>query len=251
MARYRFSAIPGEDRNLPGGMVTRGLHSLYAEGMRIYHGPDTEAMVGSLLYWMRALSFDYLDEFIRIRGGAVAVADGGLLLASTEVRPELGALVATLLTKGAASLGDEVALVDPVLRRIHPSPFPILLDLAEASRFPGIAPTPHRRSRRAMAGRYALSVEALGNRSLEPAPVRWIVLLSFEPGQDTTVEPAGGAEAVFGLSRACANLDVWEDRALALFRELAEGVTLSRLVVGSVESAADLVVETASSLFAR
>jgi hypothetical protein len=219
--------------------------------MRIYHGPDPEAMAGSLLHMMRSLSLDYLDEFIRIRGGAIALDGGGVLLPMAEVRPELSVLVATLVRKGAAFLGDEIAPVDPVLRRIHPSPFPILLDPPDASRFPGIVPAgPPRRSRRATPGRYAVSAEALGGRIAEPGPVRWIAFPSFEPGAETRVEPAGGAEAVFGLSQACANLDVWEGRGLALFRELAEGTAVSRLVVGSPDEAADLVMEAAPSMVA-
>jgi hypothetical protein len=249
LATYLFSAIPGEDRRLPGGMVAKGLHSVYAQGMRIYHGPDREAMVGSLLHMMRSLTLDYLDEFVRIRGGSVAVDGGGLLLPTPEDRPEVAALVALLLTKEAAYLGDEVSLVDPVLRRLHPSPFPVLVDVVGASRVPGIGPaSPPSRSARATSGRYAASPESLGSSAGDPTPVRWVVFPSFEPGAPTRLEPAGGAAAVFGLSQACANLDVWEERGLVLFRELAMGAAVSRLVIGSLEEAADLLIEAAPSL---
>ena len=249
LATYLFSAIPGEDRRLPGGMVARGLHSVYAQGMRIYHGLDREAMVGSLLHMMRSLTLDYLDEFVRIRGGSVAVNGGGLLLATAEDRPETAALVAMLLRRGAAYLGDEVSLIDPVLRRLHPSPLPVLVDVAAASLVPGIGPGgAASRSGRAAPGRYAVSPEALGSRSADPTPLRWVVFPSFEPGSPTILEPAGGAGAVFGLSRACVNLDVWEERGLILFRELAEGAAISRLVIGSLEEAADLLIESAPAL---
>jgi hypothetical protein len=249
LPRYVFSAMIGEDRVLPGGTVARGLHSLYAQGMRIYHGPDTEAMAGSLLYTMRSLSLDYLDEFVRIHGGAVVVEGGGVLLPVSEARPDLPALVASLVRKGAAYLGDEIAPIDPVLRRIHPVPFPLLLDPSDVSRFPGIAASgPPRTSMRATPGRYAVPPEAFGDRSAEPAPVRWIAFPSFQPGAETRLEPAGAAEAVFGLSRSCANLDVWEARGLAFFRDLAEGLEISRLVIGSLEEAADLVAEAAPTM---
>lgn len=246
MATYLFSVIPGEDRRLPGGTVARGLHSVYAQGMRIYHGPDPEAMVGSLLHMMRSLALDYLDEFVRIRGGSVAVNGGGLLLATAEDRPETAALVAMLLRRSAAYLGDEISLIDPVLRRLHPSPLPVLVDVAAASLVPGIGPggAPSR-SGRATPGRYAVAPEALGSRSADPTPLRWVVFPSFGPGSRTILEPAGGAGAVFGLSRACVNLDVWEDRGLMMFRELAEGAAISRLVIGSLEEAADLLIESA------
>ena len=249
VATYLFSVIPGEDRRLPGGMVARGLHSVYAQGMRIYHGPDPEAMVGSLLHMMRSLALDYLDEFVRIRGGSVAVNGGGLLLATAEDRPETAALVAMLLRRDAAYLGDEISLIDPVLRRLPPSPLPVLVDVAAASLVPGIGPggAPSR-SGRATPGRYAVAPEALGSRSADPTPLRWVVFPSFEPGSRTILEPAGGAGAVFGLSRACVNLDVWEDRGLMMFRELAEGAALSRLVIGSLEEAADLLIESAPAL---
>jgi hypothetical protein len=249
LATYLFSAIPGEDRRLPGGMVAKGLHSVYAQGMRIYHGPDREAMVGSLLHMMRSLTLDYLDEFVRIRGGSVSVGRDGLLLPTPEDRPEVASLVAMLLTRGAAYLGDEVSLVDPVLRRLHPSPLPVLVDVAGASRVPGIGPpgVPPR-SRRATPGRYAASPEVLGSRRAEPTPVRRLAFPSFEPGARTRLEPAGGAGAVFGLSQACANLDVWEERGVVLFRGLAEDAAISRLVIGSLEEAADLLIDAAPSL---
>jgi hypothetical protein len=249
VATYLFSAIPGEERRLPGGLVARGLHSVYAQGMRIYHGPDPEAMIGSLLHMVRSLTLDYLDEFVRIRGGSVSVGRDGLLLPTPEDRPEVASLVAMLLTRGAAYLGDEVSLVDPVLRRLHPSPLPVLVDVAGASRVPGIGPpgVPPR-SGRATPGRYAASPEVLGSRRAEPTPVRRLAFPSFEPGARTRLEPAGGAGAVFGLSQACANLDVWEERGVVLFRGLAEDAAISRLVIGSLEEAADLLIDAAPSL---
>jgi hypothetical protein len=249
LPQYVFSAIIGDDRVLPGGTVARGLHSLYAQGMRIYHGLDTEAMVGSLLYTMRSLGLDDLDEFVRIHGGAVAMEGGGVLLPVSEASPDLPALVATLLRKGAAYLGDEIAPIEPVLRRIHPVPFPLLLDPSDVSRFPRIDVSgPPRTSTRATPGRYAVPPEAFGDRSAEPAPVRWIAFPSFEPGAETRLEPVGAADAVFGLSRSCANLDVWEARGLTLFRDMAEGVEKSRLVIGSLEEAADLIAEAAPTM---
>ena len=53
---------------------------------------------------------------------------------------------------------------------------------------------------------------------------------------------------MFGLSQACANLDVWEERGVVLFRGLAEDAAISRLVIGSPEEAADLLIEAAPSL---
>jgi hypothetical protein len=249
LASYLFSAISGEDRTLPGGTVARGFHSLYAQGMRIYHGLDPEAMAGSLLHMMRSLALDYLDEFVRIRGGALAVQGDGVLLPTPQTRPELPSLVAALVSRGAAYLSEEVALIDPVRRRLHPSPLPLLLDPSDVSRFPGVAQAaPPRGSRRASRGRYAVPAEAFGVRTNDPVHVGWIVYLSFEPGAETRLEPSGGAWSLFGLSQSCANLDVWEGRGLALFRELVETAATSRLVIGSLEEAADLVMETAPSL---
>jgi hypothetical protein len=246
VATFLFSAIPGADRSLPGGTVVRGLHSVYAQGMRIYHGPDPEAMVGALLHMMRSLTLDYLDEFVRVRGGAVVLEESGLLLPGD--RPELAALVALMLARGARYLGDEVSLVDPVFRRLHPSPFPLLVHVDVAARIPGLGSTGRpRRSRRATPGRYAVPPEKLGSRLAEPAKIEWVVFPSFEPGGATRLEPTGGAAAVFGLSQACANLDVWEERGLMLFRGLAEDAAVSRVVVGSLEEAADLLIEAAPS----
>jgi hypothetical protein len=231
-------------------MEVRPLHSLYAQGMRIYHGSDIEAMGGSLLHMMRALCLDYLDEFVRLRGGAVAVSGGGILLPVVESGPPVPTLVASLVARGAAYLTDEAARIDPILRRVHPSPFPILLDPSDAARFPEVASSAGTtRGKRAPPGRYPVAPGRLGATDSDPVPVRWVVFPSFEPGRQTRLEPAGEAEAVFALSGACANLDVWEGRTLLLFRTMVEEAAVSRLVVGSPAAAADLILASAPSMF--
>ena len=50
------------------------------------------------------------------------------------------------------------------------------------------------------------------------------------------------AEALFLLARCILNLDVWGERGMLLSRELVGRASPSRLVVGSLSSAADLVL---------
>ena len=72
--------------------------------------------------------------------------------------------------------------------------------------------------------------------------MRAIVFPFFEEGAETRLEPFGGAAALFRFTEATLNLHIWTDRAFVLQRELMESVPVSRLVVGSIPEAADLVL---------
>jgi hypothetical protein len=74
------------------------------------------------------------------------------------------------------------------------------------------------------------------------------VFPEFRPGEETRLEPAGGAEILFRFAETRLNLHVWGDRTLVLMRDLLEESSVSRLVVGSLPDAARLVVETAPSM---
>jgi hypothetical protein len=249
-----FSGSVGEDRSLPGGKRTRGVHNLYSDMLRIYRGPYLQEMAGRLLSAARDVLTNGQDEFVLVRGGAVEVGEGALVMLTP---PDLhrASLTALLAQRGARFLGDGVLELDPVLRRIHPSPFPPLLYEADLELFPSMRDQLVRRRKRDDREREILlpprpvSVEDLqAERGRDPAPVRWIVFPDFDLGAETSLEPAGGSQALFRFIEAVLNLHVWRDRGLLLARELLEDGAVSRLVVGSIPEAADLLMETAPSL---
>jgi hypothetical protein len=239
---------------LPGGKGTRGVHNLYFGMLRIYRGPYLEEMAGRLLSAARDVLTNGQDQFVLLRSGAVEL-QGGALLLPTSPDVHRPSLVALLARRGARFLGDGAVELDPVLRRIHPAPLPPLVYEADIELFPELPQQVVRRRKRDDLDREVLlpprpvPVEAIGaERATGPAPIRWIVFPEFDLGGDTRLDPAGGAELLFRFTEAVLNLHVWRDRALLLLRELLDSAAVSRLVVGSLPEAADLLMRTAPGL---
>jgi hypothetical protein len=250
-----FSASVGEDRILPGGKRTRGLHNLFFGMLRIYRGPYVEEMGGRLLSAARDVITNGQDQFVRLRGGAVEVDGRAVLLISPSPEAHQAALTSLLARRGGRFIGEGVLELDPVLRRIHPSPLPPLLYEGDLDLFPGLPEQPVRRRKRDDPGRAVMlpprpvTLESIGAARPEgPVPVGWIVFPRFDLDEETRLEPAGGAELLFRFTEAILNLHVWRDRSLVLLRELLEGTAVSHLAVGSMDDAADLLMRTAPGL---
>jgi hypothetical protein len=212
-------------------------------------------MAAKLVSFSRDLATKNANEFVRIRAGAVGL-DGRAVAFPSTPQPHLPALVALLVRSGAGYLGDEEVHVDPVLWKIHGTGVPILLDEDDLDLLPELAreTNPRRRRRdprpetQALTPRRLVAPEELGGRFADPTPLRWIVLPEFEPGAETRLEALGGAGALFQLTRSVLNLHTWGDRALLFLRELLDTVPTSRLVVGSIPEASDLVLEAAPGI---
>jgi hypothetical protein len=250
----RFSADSGQEKMLPGGRLIPGKRSLYLSYGRIHVGRSDDEMAGTLIALIRDWTTQLANEFIRLRAGAVTVADGAILLPSLP-EPHLAGLVASFVKHGAGYIGDELLNLDPVLRTVSGLGLPIGLDGSDLQHFPELGrvrPGGRRRpppeQSRGATPRHPVSPEELGSSQAEPAPAAWIVFPDFEDGASTVLEPFGGAAAVMRFSQAVLNLDAWEDRALLLVRDLLESAAVSRLVVGSFDDAASLLMRTAPGL---
>jgi hypothetical protein len=250
-----FSADCGVHRRLPGGMVTRGKLALYWGTTLIYGGVLYEEMAARLISWVRDNADFPSNEFVRLRAGAVAF-DGRALLMPTIPERHLPALVGLLVRAGAGFLGSELAHLDPVFRRAHPVAWPLMVDGEDIAHFPELnRESPRRRQpeqrdefARAITPRRPVSVEEVGGTLAGPTPVRWLVFPEFETGEETRLEATSGSEILFRFVASGLNLHVWEDRALTLMRDILDTTPVSRLVVGSLPEAADLLVRTAPSL---
>jgi hypothetical protein len=239
--------------------VVRGKRGLYYSLMRIYEGLYDDEMVARLIGFVRDWATQITNEFVRVRAAA-AVVDGAAILLPSPPEPHLPSLAGHLVRGEAPFLGDEVVNIDPVLRKVHPLGLPLLIDADDqVAMFPELGRDQPRRTRREreqvypedMRGitiRRAVSPEEIGGTEGQAAAPGWVVFPAFEPGAETRLEPFGGAPAIFAFTEALLNLHVWEDRALTLIREMLEGAAVSRLVVGSIPEAADLVLRAAPGL---
>jgi hypothetical protein len=224
--------------------------------LKIYEGLRYDEMAARVIGFARDWATLLTNEFVRLRAGGVELGGAAVLFPSTPQR-HLPALMGLLIQLGARYFGDEMVNVDPILRRTHGLPLPLLMDGQDVVHFPKLGLKASREPRwklevpegyEGMTTRAAVAVDSLGGTDAEPAPIGWIIFPDFEPGEETRLEPLGGAPALFRFSQSVLNLHVWEDRALVLMRELVESVPVSRLVVGSLPDAADLVMRTAPSM---
>jgi hypothetical protein len=238
-------------------MMLRGRNNLYWGTLRIHGGRIREEMAARLISVVRDNAMASSNEFLRIRAGAVVVGGTALVLPSPP-EPHLASLAGILVRSGAGYLGDEIAHIDPVLRKVHSASFPLLIDAEDLGHFAELGREPARprrgtipEFRRGTTPRRPVSVEELGGHQAEPVPLRWVVFPYFELGSSTRLEGMGGSEALLRFTEAGLNLHVWGERALILMRDLIESMPVSRLVVGSLPEAADLLLKHAPEMMAE
>jgi hypothetical protein len=244
-----FSADVGVDAVLSGGKVVRGKSRLYIGALKIFEGTERDEMAGRIVSGVRDLATQYSNEFVRVRAGGIVIGERAVLLPSMP-EPHLPALIATMVRNGAGYLGDELVGIDPVLRRVHGSPLPILVDTVDMELFPELGRTPGRR-RLAMlrdpdrlgakTPRRPVRLEELSGRAASPVTPEWIVFPTFQAGRPTELQEIGKAEALFAFTQAVLNLHIWADRAFVVMQDLLGRVPTARLVVGSIPEAADLL----------
>jgi hypothetical protein len=241
-----FSADCGIEKVLPGGKAVHGKKRLYWGAMLSYYGHSLDEMAGRLISMVRDLVADRSKQFIRLRAGAVSQGGIGLLLPSPRPESRLATLVGMLLRTGADHLGDEVALIDPVHRQLHPLALPVLIPREGVVHFPELDGGPPRRARagrsiRDEAWRRPLSVAALGSREAGPVSVGRIVFPQFDAGARPELVPIPSSEATFLLTQSVLNLDVWRERALIVLTDLLRGAESLRLAAGSPQEAFELL----------
>lgn len=224
----------------------RAIRRLYLGGVAIFSGPGQWEMAGRLISGMRDMVTAHANEFLRIRAAAV-VLDGGAVIFPSPPESHIPALAGLLAQAGAPLLGDEIVNIDPVLRNIHGSDLPLLLDVADLALFPALGREPARRRRKYETNqmwipRAPVLVEELGGERAGPAPISRIVFPRFEPGETTEFRPMGRSEALYGFVISLLNRHIWADRALILARELLERTPAEQLVIGSLPRAVEMLV---------
>ncbi len=232
---------------LPGGKRLRGRVRLYMNSLLVYSGTMDEEAAGRFIGLLRDIETNNSNEFVRIRGVAVTTGEGQALIFPSEPHRQLPSLAAELVRAGAGYLGDEVVHLDPVLHRVHPLGLPLLLDAADLDRFPELARQPSKGAEQTgdvvPSIRRPVLLRELGGHPARPTPLRRVLFPDFRPGSPTTIEPMSSSGALFALSQAALNLNIWGERALILFQRLLSEVDVARLVVGDLAAARDLVID--------
>lgn len=253
-SHYLFSADCGTSKVLAGGKQIRGKKRLYKHTLTIYHGRSGDEMAGRLISSVRDMVTAFSDQHLRVRAAGIMAGGRGVLLPSVP-NPHLPALAAALVRRGGDYVGDEIVYVDPVLRHMRTistvAPLPLLLDTTDLAYFPWLDRTPGREGRTrtshkpsSATDRVPLALAELGGRPGRAGPVTHLIFPVFDLGGPTMLQRLTRSEAVFGLAAALLNPEIWTDRALLVLRDLAVHAQTHRLVVGSYDEAADLVLGT-------
>jgi hypothetical protein len=256
-AKAMFSADCGE-RQVAGGKTLKPKLALYFGTLPIYRGRVFEEMAGRLAGFLRDVATREMNEYLRLRAGAIRWENRSILFPSVPQR-HLPALVGLLLRTGVEFLGDEMTYFDPVLLRAHSAGFPLFVDSEDLPLFPDLEREPARgrparpvgEGFREATPRRLVLPEELGSRFAPPTSLGWMVFPEFREGARTAIEPVTTADAIFRFSAAVLNLHAWEDRALFLARDLVDSLPVSRLVIGSLPRAADEVLATAPDMIER
>jgi hypothetical protein len=244
---WLFSADHRPPRTIAGGKVVHGISALWLQGLRIFRDRGEENMAGRLLSKMRDLVTEPQNEYVRLRATGIS-RNGRALVMPSSPNSHLPALAARIMQKsGGRFLGDEIVKLDPILRRVSPVDWPLLIDERDAHLFPEgeFSPVRKRRKEPQYVGgatpRRPLALRSIGADVSEAAETGWLVFPEFLPGEESRLEPWGGAAALFKFTEAMLNMHIWSDRTLVLAQEMLAEHPASRLVVGSIEEASDLV----------
>ena len=244
---WLFSADYRPSRTIAGGKVVHGVSALWLQSLRIYRDRGEENMAGRLFSKMRDLVTEPQNEYVRLRAAGIS-RNGSAVVMPSPPNPHLPALAGRIIQKsGGRFLGDEVVKLDPILRQVSPVDWPLLIDERDAHLFPEgeFSPPRQRRKEPQYVGgatpRRPLALESIGAEVSETSETGWLIFPEFIPGEETRLEPWGGAGALFKFTEATLNMHIWSDRTLILAQEMLAAHPVSRLVVGSIEEASDLV----------
>lgn len=242
---FPYSADCGTTRTLAGRVNARSVKTLYLGLMKIYRGTSLTQMAGRLIFSMRQEAIGVLDEYVLVRAAALGASDGTSVLIPSRPEPNLPTLAALLVRGGMAYIADEITRVNPVTRRAGGTALPLLVD-------PGVLPSEEgARPLRTAIGdpfsrRRPMLPSEIGGTVSEPLPVARILFPVWEPGAKTRIVELTQADAVFRFVEAALNMHVWETRGIALMRDMVETASVGALVVGSLDEAAQLILEEVS-----
>jgi hypothetical protein len=183
-------------------------------------------------------------DFLLLHAGAV-VRDGGALL--LPARPDSGKSTGTLalLRTGLFEyLSDEHGAIDPVTARAYPFERPIRVDPDTLKFFDGLDARLVDRTEVPVQQYWRfVRPEDVGAVVSGPASVRWIVFPTPDWEGPPRLSALSSAEAVTEMCKNCFNLPVFQERGVYLLGRLAKEAQAYRLIGGTPEERAALLVE--------
>jgi HprK-related kinase A len=206
---------------------------------------------GSMLDWVIADScrraVASAGDVLAIHAGVVAIDNRAAVFPAP---PDAGktTLTAGLTRAGFAFLSDEVAVIDPGTRLVHPFPRPVLMDPGSVDVLEGLRETLPPAYEAFRRSRYHLAPDDLRPGALGgPCEIGYVIAPAYRRGATTTLEPISRAETLMHLARNAFNLERFGGRGFATLADVVETCRGFRLSIGDLTAAVALVSDLLSS----
>lgn len=198
-------------------------------------------LLGSLIAHLNLAAIAASRGRLLLHAGAVALADGRVILLSGPSGSGKSTLTAELVSTGLAYLTDETLGVDPDTLAVAPYRKPLTVKPGSFAVLSHLAPDDS-----AAQGTlpWQVPVDRLGGRDLptEPLRVALVVAPEFGAGHRDRLQPVSAAEAVFRLGSNSSSLSAVRPRPLEALARLVDRVPTYRLPYADVSAARDLVL---------
>ena len=183
------------------------------------------------------------DRYL-LHAGAVAIQGAGIILAGP---PDSGktSLTMALLLKGYSYLSDELAVVDPITRELHPYPKP--LSIRDPSLFPELdwrrCLYPEPEAGEPGAVWYIHPEDFTATPISEPVPVRYVIFPKYDPTAAPHLQQLSKGRAAWQLMENSLNICRLGKDGLRLLAELVEGAQCFSLIANDLETRTALITE--------
>jgi hypothetical protein len=180
-------------------------YELLLDGAQIQRVPSPGSMVDWLIADFSRQAVEGCEDLLAVHA-AVASLDGEAVLMSAPPDAGKTTLVAGLTLAGFSFLTDEVALIDPATRWVHPFPRPLMIEPGSMDVLDGLEarlPAAYEGFRYV---RHHVAPDDLRPGALgSPCPIRSLVIPSYRADGPTALAPIHRAEALELLARQTFN----------------------------------------------
>ena len=222
--------------------TTRPFHFLYRNDSRVARTTHQWQLFRFLECQLDLLLAEKVDNLLLLHAGAVSREGAGIILPGPSGSGK-SSLTLVLLQAGYSYLSDEIAVVDPSSRDLHPFPKPI--SVKNVSVFPDLASRkdlwfgPHSAGPESVW--YAHPEDVSASRISGPVPVRFIIFPTYDSSRGPRLHSLAPGEALRELINNSINLPRFGRNALHLLGSLVQEARCFSLATNSLKGAVALI----------
>jgi hypothetical protein len=219
-------------------------YTLWFADDRVTSGLSANDLVGLFVWHVNHTAIETSVPNYVLLHSAAAVRSGITVMLPADQECGKTTTVAGLLRSGFDYVTDEAVAIDPTTGCVTPFPKNLTLDEGSWPLFPECMPRrPPDWRRQWHAPAWLLGARA----ATEPVPPpRVIVFPRYEAGADTRLMPISQAEAVRELAQLTFSFNSHAGRNLKVLARTVAGASVTRLTIGSLEGAVNIIEEIVS-----